>query len=694
MSDQIELIKIETIDTLPTESATYAEPDAPASRDVAGSVDKVSIIIPFSRPDSVDKAIESVLEQDHSTGPLEVILVGRGSSVYSQGRDEIIAIETGPIFQPGKARNIGAAKATGDFLIFLDDDCQARGRWIYENLAELRSPEVGAVGGKVASKSGSVVGRAVDFSNFGQCQIDLRQERPICSASFGIRKSVFDEVGGFDESLLVHEDIDFCHRLELAGYKTVYNPLVQVHHNHERNSFSAMLAYLYQGGRRGGLEIEEKYKELSGLYRFLLLLKNPILYFGMLLPISLAATLRTVFVNAREHKEAIPLSPLILLGKISCHLGIWRHILESHLRGSWRKIGALFNARRVVEYSLFKGGFRTPRVLTLFVTSQCNAKCGHCFYWQSLNQPTDLSFEEIEDLSRSLGKLDKLLITGGEPFMQRKLPEIIQLFFENNNCRFVSIPTNGLLPELIARRTRRILHFAQGRTVNISMSLDGTAHTHDELRGVPGNFEKMIETYRQLKQVQSDYGNLSLRVNSVVMNATLEGVEQLIDELPNLMPEINTPALTLLRGSPLDKSLLLPNPKKLKELHDRKNARVPGQQPFIWRFADWATFTMATETLRQDKQVVPCEAGRILGVVEADGTVKHCELLPAIGNLRDASFVEIWESDNAKKARDDIRKGKCKCTHECNLFPSMLSHPVKSAKALAKAHIRAGTTEE
>ncbi|MFV2044816.1 MAG: SPASM domain-containing protein, partial [Anaerolineales bacterium] len=255
---------------------------------------------------------------------------------------------------------------------------------------------------------------------------------------------------------------------------------------------------------------------------------------------------------------------------------------------------------------------------------------------------------------------------------------------------FVSIPTNGLLPEMIRTRVRSVLEIADGRTVNISFSLDGLRDVHDELRGVPGNFDKLLESYRLLRDLQSEYENLSLRVNSVLMNRTIDSVKHLIDEFAVLFPEINTPALTLLRGSPYDKTLELPDRSRLKEVHNHKRAKNPGKQPLIWRAADWATFNASLEILRQDTQVVPCEAGRLLGVVEANGDVKHCELLPAVGNLRKGSFQEIWHSEKAADERKKIVAKECKCTHECNLFPSMMAHPLKAASTLARSSLLRG----
>lgn len=648
---------------------------------------KVSVIIPHAKRESLGNTINSIVAQDYPEELVEVIVVGQFSEAFRREWPKVNTIDTGMPVTPGRARNLGAAHSSGEVLIFLDDDCEADANWIRENLKELDRINVGVVGGIVEGKSSGFIARAVDFANFGSCQGGSREERPVCSASLAIRKELFDKVGGFDEGMRVHEDIDLCHRADLAGFTAVYQPQVRILHDHGRTHAGSMLSYMYFGGKAAGLETERKYQDLSDFYRRLLWFRNPFLYAFAALPFALGATGKTVIHNFREHRIVLLLSPAIFLAKLGCHVGIAHSLASTWISKSWRRYGVLQNARRLFEYSVLKSFFRNPRVLTLAVTSQCNAKCGHCFYWQELNQPDDLSFDEIQKLSNSLGKLDKLLITGGEPFLRRDLPEILNLFFQNNDLNMVNIPTNGLLPDLTQRQTRRILEVADGRTINVTFSLDGLEEVHDELRGVPGNFAKVVESYEALHSLQDEYANLSLRINSVVMNRTIGSVFGLIDRIPKLFSQINTPALTLLRGGPMDTTLLLPPTRELAKLYRYKARNIPGKQPLLFRIGDWTTFNLGLQTLREDTQVVSCEAGRILGVVEANGNVKHCELLPPIGNLRDGDFQAIWTSEGARHERQKISDKQCRCTHECNIFPSLLAHPIQGAKALAKASV-------
>ena len=262
----------------------------------------VSVVIPYSKPDKIDNCIRSVLGQEYPADLLEIILVGKGSSNVAKRWPQVTAVDVGPIFRPGKARNLGAEMANGDFLLFLDDDCEAQPSWIEESIAELRSTRVGAVSGMIRGKSRAFFARCVDYANFGQCQTDRRWEGRLWTATFGIRKELLEQLGGFNEKVRVQEDIDLCFRLNREGYATVYQPKVKVLHHHGRTSLKSFIGYQYFGGRHAGLHIESQYAGLSLRNRLLAKLQNPLLYSLFILPFAVAGTLSTLFMNYRENK--------------------------------------------------------------------------------------------------------------------------------------------------------------------------------------------------------------------------------------------------------------------------------------------------------------------------------------------------------------------------------------------------------
>ena len=289
----------------------------------------VSVIIPFSKPDLAEVAIEKLVQQTYPAEKTEILLVGPKSSALAR-RWPIKAVETKPIYYPGEARNIGVRAAAGEYFLFLDDDCEPASDWIEQNVRTLEKPAVGAVGGQIAGKSQAFFAQCVDFSRFGFSQVNKPALGAVCSASLGVKRKAFEEVEGFSEVLRSEEDMDFCYRLINLGYKSVYQPAIKVLHNHRRNSFGVLMRYSYFYGRVSGLYVKGLYPAMSKRNSILTKIQNPILYPFMMLPVSLGATLNIVRVNMREYPRVLLYAPFIFLSKVASHVGIWQWLLQGH----------------------------------------------------------------------------------------------------------------------------------------------------------------------------------------------------------------------------------------------------------------------------------------------------------------------------------------------------------------------------
>lgn len=288
---------------------------------------RVSVIIPYSKPNLVEATLEGLAQQTFPTDQTEILVVGSGSASLAD-RWPIRAVESSPIFFPGVARNLGARVAEGEYLLCLDDDCEPAPDWIEQNLRELAVSGVGAVGAQIAGKSSAFFGRCVDFSSFAFYQSGRRAEMPVCSASLAMTRSAFEAVGGFNEELRSGEDVDFCYRLMRLGYTTVYQPAVKVKHNHGRTTFGALVRYSYFYGRVKGLYVKRRYHEMSIRNRILTVVQQPALYLCMIAPISAGITAIIVRRNAREHPAIFLYAPFIFLAKVAYHLGIWQWIRQ------------------------------------------------------------------------------------------------------------------------------------------------------------------------------------------------------------------------------------------------------------------------------------------------------------------------------------------------------------------------------
>jgi glycosyltransferase involved in cell wall biosynthesis len=168
------------------------------------------------------EAIESVLAQHHPS--LEIVVVDDGStdgtagiaSSYSEVR--CIRRDHGG---PAAARNTGVEHARGDLLAFLDSDDRWLPNKLERQLAALaKRPEVNIVLGHVRQFISPELSAEV------RSRLDC-SERPVpgyCCGAMLIPESVFERVGGFDQTLRVGEFIDWYARAEEAGITVLMVP--------------------------------------------------------------------------------------------------------------------------------------------------------------------------------------------------------------------------------------------------------------------------------------------------------------------------------------------------------------------------------------------------------------------------------------------------------------------------------------
>jgi len=329
----------------------------------------------------------------------------------------------------------------------------------------------------------------------------------------------------------------------------------------------------------------------------------------------------------------------------------------------------------------------TPPLLVLFVNSICNLTCEHCFYWRSLNQRDDLTFDEIAALSRDLDTVENLNLSGGEPFLRKDLDRIVRLFVRHNGTRQVYVPTNGWYLERTVAALESILEEPSLQLFAVELSLDGTEAYHDRFRGKAGSFRRAMETYDALAALQRRDARLRIHSISTVTDQNLDEVRALTDVLHERCPQMDHHNIALIRGDRKNPDLRTPAPAAYAALVEHVARR--------WRDREAGRFGAVVEpmlqwaklrTLEERRQVVPCRAGAVAGVVYANGDVSVCELHAPVGNLRRAGFREIWSSPEAEALRRRVAACECWCTTEVFLWPSIVYQP----SALARVALRSG----
>lgn len=339
---------------------------------------------------------------------------------------------------------------------------------------------------------------------------------------------------------------------------------------------------------------------------------------------------------------------------------------------------------------------RRPIHLTLFVTARCNAKCGFCFTRAREDASAgrgELSIEEITLLSGSMGTLLWLAISGGEPYLRDDIAEIAEVFYKLNRPSIILLPTNALMPELIRERTRAILRACPKSIIAVKLSLDGIGPNHDALRGVPGAFQRVLETYAALAPMLGEFRNFELGVNTVFCPENQDEMADIAEFVSREMPLIRTHTVSLVRGVEaaervdpvkyLDAALMIERSIKCGDapVYGFRGARIKAAQDVLQRRA-------IHRTLVKRKAQMPCYAGRLNVTVTERGEVYPCEAFTpemSLGNIRGhgCDIGEVLRTKKAREVVEAIKSKGCFCTHECYMMTNILFNP-SMYPALAK----------
>ena len=332
------------------------------------------------------------------------------------------------------------------------------------------------------------------------------------------------------------------------------------------------------------------------------------------------------------------------------------------------------------------------KLVIFFVTSACNAKCRTCFYWQELNQRGDLTWDEIQKLSRSMPRFTDLWLSGGEPVLRRELTDIVHLFYVNNGIRWMNLPTNGLLPARTAEWVARIMVENPELQLDLNVAMDGLHEMQDSIRAVPGNFSKTLATLDALQDCRCRYANLRVNINTVICAENFDCVSE-IAEFVKSNCRVDGHYFNIIRGSAKDESLKRIPVERLPALY-REMQKVYGYYAsrYVKGASGWArrlgeAYYRGTLALHNKIQLenvelphpwpMPCTAGETSVVIDYNGDVRACELRGRLANLREfeCDFQRLWDTGARREEVDAIVRDQCWCTHVCFIHDSLRHSP-------------------
>lgn len=218
---------------------------------------KVSIIIPTrDKANLLENCIDSILEKTSYTN-YEIIVMDNGSSESAsfklferlQKQGVLIVRDESP-FNYSALNNKAVKLSQGQFICLMNNDIEViTPGWLEEMVSFASQADIGAVGARLWYPNDTIqhAGVIVGLGGVaGHAFVNLERGEPgyfgraivhqsysaVTAACLVVRKCVFEQVEGLDESLAIaFNDVDFCLRVREAGYRNVWTPYAQMYHH-------------------------------------------------------------------------------------------------------------------------------------------------------------------------------------------------------------------------------------------------------------------------------------------------------------------------------------------------------------------------------------------------------------------------------------------------------------------------------
>ncbi len=352
----------------------------------------------------------------------------------------------------------------------------------------------------------------------------------------------------------------------------------------------------------------------------------------------------------------------------------WRHdAAASRVEGAGEAMNSEAWELLALAKHMEKNCFTAPLNVIWEITAGCNLKCRHCLTASGERLPNELTLSEVARVVDELVDMKVLRISfvGGEPLVRKDFLEILSYCSTKDIA--VEFSTNGYA------FTPAVLKALEDLNIfSVQVSIDGLGDSHDEFRGRKGSFDKAIRALELARD-----GGLRATISTTVTRNNYLEIPAMIDRFRAMgIPMISYKAIPFMpvgRGRENESELSL-TPAQIKEysrsMREKKRECgdsfvVDNEGAYSWLFDDADGAAPVPADAR-----VGCGAGRTLAVIGADGSVYPCPFLHDFraGDLREQSFLDIWQNSAVFEVFRRIKKGdlKGKC-RDCEYLPEKCS---------------------
>ena len=321
-----------------------------------------------------------------------------------------------------------------------------------------------------------------------------------------------------------------------------------------------------------------------------------------------------------------------------------------------------------------------PYKLNFAITYRCQSRCETCSIWKQ-KPGKELTLDEISEFAKKNDYFKWVGLTGGEPFLRSDIVEIVDAFKSySKGLYMVAMPTNSLSnPEMIASKVEQMLESGMPRVI-MTLSLDGYRELHDKIRGTKGNFDRVMDLTKRLREIKKNYNGLSFlfgytmsKFNQGALQQTYEAVKKELDWVTYNDFHVNLGQVSGIYYGNKDVDMRADGAALAEELGNfiRKRKLKIGpvqmiENAYLKRLVDYIrTGESPMKSRSLDASLFLSSGGEVYPSIMWERE---------LGNVRDTGYdlEPIWCSKGAEEVRSLIKEGKePACWTSCEAYQSI-----------------------
>jgi MoaA/NifB/PqqE/SkfB family radical SAM enzyme len=321
-----------------------------------------------------------------------------------------------------------------------------------------------------------------------------------------------------------------------------------------------------------------------------------------------------------------------------------------------------------------------PYKVTFVATYHCNFRCEMCNIWQKKSR-NEMTAEEIALFFERWSQFRWVHLTGGELFMRRDIDDVVAAIQQSCKSLFLlNFPTTGWFGDKTVRTVENTLKRGVGRLM-VTVSMDGPKEIHEAMRGLPGSWDRGIETFRRLRGMRRS--NFQPVIGMTLLSRNADYVEATLAAIRKVIPDFRSSELHLNIGHEsghyfdnLGRAVAVDHSKVMRAVEEHRQRNGGGLHPV--KFLEDRYQALVPAYYETGRSPLPCSALKTSCFIDTYWNLFPCSIWDEkVGNLRENGFdlAALWNSERRLALRKDVADENCPhCWTPCEAYPTLLGN--------------------